>query len=135
MFGLRKLGGALLAATALAMAGCVAAAGAAAGAGAATYVQSASPESALEGGIDQASSWTMAAYRDLGIAIAENDSKDGGKKREFEGKAANGETVHVTLVSQDNGTTSVQVTARKRAVEYDKDYARTVLAQIMSRRS
>ena len=135
MSELRKLAGAAIAAAAFAMGGCAVAAGAAAGGGAVAYVQSASQESALEGGIDQASAWTMAAYRDLGIAVTENDSKDGGRKRELEGKAGNGETVHASLVAQDNGMTNVQVTAKKNKVEYDKDYARTVLGQSMLKRS
>lgn len=119
---------------AIGLGGCAAAAGAAAGAGAVEYVQAASPESAVNGTLDQATNWTLAAFQDLGIAVTENDLKESGQKREIEGKSSGGESVHVTLQPQANGTTTVHVTAKKNAVEYDKKYAQQVLAQIMSKR-
>ncbi len=134
MCRMRVIAGLALAIAAVGSVGCAAAAGAAAGAGAVEYVQAASPESAVNGTLDQATSWTLAAFQDLGISVTENDLKDSGQKREIEGKSGSGESVHVTLQPQANGTTSVHVTAKKNTVEYDKQYARQVLAQIMSKR-
>ena len=134
MFRVRIVAGvALTAAAAAGIGGCAAAAGAAAGAGAVEYVQAASPESAVMAGVDQTAGWTLAAFHDLGISVTENELKDNGKNREIEG-SGNGETVHVTLEPQPDGTTTVQVTAKRNAVQYDKQYAQRVLAQIMSKR-
>ncbi len=135
MYGVRTLAGlALAAAVAVGMGGCAAAAGAAAGAGAAEYVQAASPESAVNASIDQAAGWTLAAFRELGIAVTQNELKDNGQNREIEGTSGSGESIHVTLEPQANGTTTIQVTAKKNTVQYDKGYAQKILAQILSKR-
>ncbi len=126
--------GLVLAAGAAGLGGCAAAAGAAAGAGAVEYAQSASPESAVNASLDQAASWTLAAFQDLGITVTQNELKDNGQNREIEGTSGSGESIHVTLEPQANGTTTIQVTAKKNTVQYDKSYAQTILAQILSKR-
>jgi len=114
--------GLALAAAAAGLGGCASGEGAAA----VLYAQPASPGTFVTVGWDQAGAWTLAAFRELGIAVTKDKLRDDGEKREIEGRTRSGENVQVTIEPRDNGSTTLYVAA-------DKELARTVLARILAR--
>jgi len=129
MFGLRGMAGAVIVAAAVSVGGC--ASGGAAGA--VSYVAPAPPENTISGKLQQAESWTLSAFRDLGISVKENEMKDNGK-REIEGEASNGDHVKVTLQPQANGKTMILVMSTNNSTQDDKAYSRKVLERILSKK-
>ncbi len=118
----------LFAGAGLNLPGCVVAA-VAAGAGGGVYFTSRGAESLVEGSIEQVAAHTEAALRDLLITPTGNSTKHSGDQREYRG--TKGELdVTVKLERKTPSTTTVEVTARKNLAEWDKDYAKQVLAKI-----
>jgi len=110
--------------------GCVAAA--AAGAAGAIYATTRGAESLVKGSVSDVAAHAQAVMREMGIPEEASSSGDGGAKREFKGKKGDLDvTIH--LEQQDAATTKVEVSAQKNLAEWDKDYARQVLEQIVKR--
>ena len=118
----------LLAVAGLNLPGCVVAA-VGAGAGGGIYLTSRGAESLVEGSIERVAARTEAVFRDMLITPTGNSTRNSGDKREFQG--TKGELdVRVKLERKTPGTTTVEVTARRNLAEWDKDYAKQVLAKI-----
>jgi hypothetical protein len=62
-----------------------------------------------------------------------SSTDDSGAKQEFKGKHADLD-VTIQLERQDSATTKTEVYARKNLAEWDKDFARQVLEQIVKQR-
>src|SRR5512135_1144769 len=124
--GLAALGLALLG-----MGGCVVAA-AGAGAGGGIYYSGRGVESVVTTPVDRTYSAAEQAFAQLGIHQTKTSAEQEGAldRREINGASADRE-VTVTLVTEGSGT-KVQVVARKSAVTWDKDLARTILARIVA---
>lgn len=118
----------LLAGAGLNLPGCVVAA-AAAGAGGGVYLTSRGAESLVQGSIDQVAARTEAVFHDMLITPTESSTKNSGDKREYRGTKGDLD-VTVKLERKTPSTTTVAVTARKNLAEWDKDYAKEVLAKI-----
>jgi hypothetical protein len=110
--------------------GCAsAAARAPAGAGAAIYTSDQGATSLVGGTLDRAARATRRAFDDLGIGTTEVETRH--DERDFTGSKGDLEVkAKLKVVS---GGTQIDVSARKNAVEWDKQSARQVLARIVSR--
>jgi DNA-binding protein YbaB len=89
-------------------------------------------ESTLNGTIDQNWSRALATFQSMGIMQSDTKVENNGAERKLEGM--HGETmVTVVMRSKDNNTTFVEVTAKKSMVDYDRDYAKQVLTDMVHR--
>lgn len=120
---------ALIASLAGAASACLAAA---AGAGAATgiYLTSRGAESLVDASIGDVAGRAEKAFTEFDIVQDASSSERGGDERELKGKKGDLD-VTVAMERQSPNTTKVEVTARKSTVEWDKDFARQVLANIV----
>jgi hypothetical protein len=109
----------------------VAAAGAGAGGG--IYFTQRGVESVVPATVDRTAAATEQAFADLKIRRTKLQTEQGdkGEKREVEGSAGERD-ISVTLSYENTHSTRVQVVAKKSAVSWDKDYARTVLDHIVA---
>jgi hypothetical protein len=122
---------AVVLACALPAGGCVAAA--AAGAAGAIYATTRGVESLVSGSVDQVAARVPPVMRQLSIAQTGSSTEDSGAKREFKGTHGDLDvTIH--LERQDSATTKAEVTARKNLAEWDKDYARQVMQELVKQR-
>jgi hypothetical protein len=122
---------ALALALVLPMAGCVAAA-AAAGAGAGVYLTTRGAESLIDNSIDQVATRAQAVMSEEGIVPDASSTEQGGDKREFKGKKGDLD-VTIQLERKSPTTTRVEVTARKNAAEWDKEYGQQLLSRIVQK--
>jgi hypothetical protein len=122
---------ALALALVLPMAGCLAAA-AAAGAGAGIYLTTRGAESLVDNSVDQVAQRAQAVMSEEGIVPDASSIEQGGDKREFKGKKGDLD-VTIQLERKSPTTTRVEVTARKNAAEWDKEYAQQLLSRIVQK--
>jgi hypothetical protein len=118
-------------ACALPATGCVAAA--ADGAAGAIYATTRGAESLVAGTIDRVAARVPPLMRQMNITQTGSSTDDSGAKQEFKGKHADLD-VTIQLERQDSATTKTEVYARKNLAEWDKDFARQVLEQIVKQR-
>jgi hypothetical protein len=119
-------------ATALLLGGCVVAA-AGAGAGGGIYFTQRGVESIVPATVERAATATTQAFGQLKVHQTKSQVEQGedGEKREIEGTAGDRE-VSVTLKGEGKNATRVQVVAKRTAVTWDKDFARSVLDKIVA---
>jgi len=109
----------------------VAAAGAGAGGG--IYLTQRGVESVVPVSVDRAATATTRAFDELKIHQTKSatEQEADGEKREVEGTAGDRE-ISVTIKAEQTNSSRVQVVAKKSAVTWDKDYARTILDRIVA---
>jgi len=115
----------------LALGGCLFAA-AGAGAGGGIYFFDRGVGSVVTAPVAKASSATQQTFQEMGINQKKTSTEQQGDKdkREIDGATADRD---VTVTIQTEGTGSrIQVVARKSAVTWDKDFARTILQRIVA---
>ncbi|CAN5200574.1 hypothetical protein BH20GEM2_BH20GEM2_10440 [soil metagenome] len=111
---------------------CLAAA-AAAGAGGAIYATTRGAASTVAGSPGEVFATSVAVFQEMGIRRTGESSEDDGVERELRGTIDDMEiTVHIEAA--EGSTSTVEVTARENAVEYDKEYAEDILRRIVARR-
>ena len=117
---------------ALLLAGCVVAA-AGAGAGGGIYFTQRGVESVVPATVGRAAAATTEAFGQLKVRQTKSQVEQGddGEQREIEGTAGDRE-VTVTLKPEGKNGTRVQVVAKRTAVTWDKDFARSVLDKIVA---
>ena len=117
---------------ALLLAGCVVAA-AGAGAGGGIYFTQRGVESVVPVPVERAATAAGQAFEQLKIRQTKSQVEQGddGERREIEG-TADAREVSVTLKVERNNATRVQVVAKRSAVTWDKDFARSVLDKIVA---
>lgn len=125
------IGWALVLSLLLPVAGCAAGA-AAAGAGAGIYLTSRGAESLVESSIDQVTARAREVMSEQAIVPEASNVEQGGDKRELKGKKGDLD-VTINLEQKSSKTTRVEVSARKNAVEWDKDYAQQLLSRIIEK--
>jgi hypothetical protein len=106
--------------------GCMAAA-VGAGAGAGVYLNSQGATSMVSAPSATVAARVPAALSALGITVT-GHSLDG-DEHEWSGTRG-GEEIHVQVKAQSSGTSEVSASARKNMAEWDKDFARTIVARI-----
>jgi hypothetical protein len=116
----------------LLLAGCLVAA-AGAGAGGGIYLTQRGVESLVPTTVERAATATTQAFGQLKVHQTKSQVEQGddGEQREIEGTAGDRE-VSVTLKAEGKNATRVQVVAKRTAVTWDKDFARSVLDQIVA---
>lgn len=120
----------MLVALPLAASGCLFAA-AGAGAGGGIYFNDRGVGSVVTAPVARASSATEQAFQEMGISQKKTSTTQEGTqdKREIEGSTSDRD---VTVSIQTEGSGSrINVVARKSAVTWDKDFARTILQRIV----
>ena len=103
-----------------------------AGAGAAVAYTNRGAKSVVGGSVDQVFDRSAAVFQQLGITETGRGVEESGAKRRLAGMK--GETeVTVELTRESATTTSVEVIAKKNPVDFDKDFANTVLTRIVQK--
>lgn len=128
---IRSLRWALLAALVTSAPACLAAAAAAGAGGAIAWTQRGA-SSSVPGSVEQVYQRAEAVFRDMGITATGQSSGDGGAERSLKGTREDTE-VTVEIERESASTAQVEVYARRNTVEFDRNYARDVLARIVSR--
>ena len=119
-----------LLAIALPSTGCVAAA--AAGAAGGIYLTSRGAESVVEAPVDELAGRAEAVMSEMGIVKDGESTEDGGARQVLKGKKGDLD-VTIDIERESESTAKVEVTARKNLAEWDKDYAKEVLNQIVQK--
>jgi hypothetical protein len=128
---LRRLKAALLGAVVATGSGCLAAAGAGLGAG--IYLSDRGAESLVAAPIDRTFTAAQEVFADMNLTgiRTSGERSEAGEERQLDGKR--GDTnVKVTLRAEGDGT-RVEVVASEDMVVWDKDLAREVLQQIVTK--
>jgi hypothetical protein len=83
----------------------------------------------FQGRVSQVNDRVQSAFNDLGIRTTSSQTSDSGKSQEITGK--NGDkTITVDMKEAGKGTTEVEVVAREGSLQWNEDYAETVLSKI-----
>lgn len=112
--------------------GCLVAA-AGAGAGGAIYISDRGVESLVAAPVDRTFSAAREAFSELGVTETKTkaEQEGSGEKRELSGETGDRE---ITVSFRTEGSsTRVEVVARRSAVTWDKDFARRIMEEIVSR--
>ena len=119
-----------LAATPLALSGCFLVAAGAGAAGAIAYTTRGAT-SDVSGSVDAVFGRAVSAFSGAGISETGRSTEDNGTKRKLVGTKGEQE-VTVELNRSSATTTKVEVIAKKNAVDYDKELAKSVLDRILA---
>jgi hypothetical protein len=117
-------------AAALLSTGCLAAA--AAGAAGGVYLTSRGAEAVIEGSVSDVASRAQSVMSEKGIVKEDESTENQGAKHVLKGKDGDLD-VTIDINRETDKTTKVEVTARKNLAEWDKDYAKQVLNQIVAK--
>ena len=117
-------------AAALVSTGCLAAA--AAGAAGGVYATTRGAESLIEAPVDDVASRAEAVMGEMGIVKEGETTESEGDKHVLRGKQGDLD-VNIDINRESPTTSKVEVTARKNLAEWDKDYAKEVLARIVQK--
>jgi hypothetical protein len=119
-----------LLAIALPSTGCLAAA--AAGAAGGIYLTSRGAESVVEGSVAEIADRAEAVMGEMAIVKDRESTEDGGSRQVLKGKKGDLD-VTIDIEQESESTAKVEVTARENLAEWDKDYAKEVLDQIVQK--
>lgn len=110
--------------------GCVAAAAGAGAAGAGYYFTQHGVGSTVNAQVDDVAARTQEVFAQQGIEVTKTTDQPGADHRTFEGKKGELD-VSVDIQREGDTQSKVEVSAKKSYVQYDKDYARTVMDRIV----
>jgi hypothetical protein len=111
---------------------CAPAAVAGAGAASAVYLTSRGAKAEVKGNTDAVASDSRQVLADQAIQVTSDKVEKSGQHRELQGKKGDTD-VTITIDRRDDQTSEVEVTARKSAVTWDKDYAKSILGEIVQK--
>ena len=120
----------VLAASPLAAGGCFLVAAGAGAAGAIAYTNRGAT-SVVAGNVDQVFARAVAAFQQAGITETGRSTENSGGQRKLIGSKGEYE-VTAELNRTTDSTTKVEITAKKSAVEYDKEMAKDILNRILT---
>lgn len=120
----------VLATSPLAVGGCFLVAAGAGAAGAIAYTNLGAT-SVVAGTVDQVFDRATVAFQQAAIAETGRSTEDSGQQRKIIGTKGEYE-VTAEFNRTTDSTTKVEITARKSAVEYDKEMAKDVLTRILT---
>jgi hypothetical protein len=121
----------ILAASPFVAGGCFLVAAGAGAAGAIAYTNRGATSN-VPGTVDQVFDRTTTAFKAAGVAETGRSTANNGEQRKLVG--TKGEYEVTAEINRSNDTTAkVEVTAKKSAVEYDKEMAKDVLNRILAR--
>jgi hypothetical protein len=111
-------------------AGCVAAA--AAGAAGGVYLTTRGAESVIAAPVDEVAGRAESVMTDLAIVKDGESTEAAGDKHVLKGKKGDLD-ITIAIEAENDSTSKVEVTARENLAEWDKDYAKEVLNQIVQK--
>ena len=120
----------VLATSPLAAGGCFLVAAGAGAAGAVAYTNRGAT-SVMTGTVDQVFDRAAVAFQQAAITETGRSTEDSGRQRKIIGTKGEYE-VTAELNRTTDSTTKVEITARKSAVEYDKELAKDILQRILA---
>jgi hypothetical protein len=109
---------------------CVPAAAAGAGAATAVYLTSRGAKAQVKGTTEEVEADSRKVLSAEAVQITDEKIQNGGLHRELQGRKGDVD-VTISIDRKDDKSSEVEVTARKSAVTWDKDYARTILNSIV----
>lgn len=115
----------------LAAPGCLAVAAGAGAAGAVAWTQRGA-SSLAEGGVNEVFERSIAVFEQMGITRTGDATRASGAERSLTGRKDDMD-VTVEMTRETATTTRVEVLARRNEVQYERGYARDVLARIVAR--
>lgn len=83
----------------------------------------------LQGSVSEINDRAQSAFKDLGIQTTGTQTSEAGQQKQLTGKVGD-KTVTVDMKSVGPGVTQVDVVAREGSLQWNEDYARTVLSKI-----
>jgi hypothetical protein len=120
----------VLAASPLAAGGCFLVAAGAGAAGAIAYTNRGAT-SVVAGSVDQVFDRAASAFQQAGISETGRSTENSGRERKLIGTKGEYEVIAELNRSTDS-TTKVEITAKKNAVEYDKELAKDILNRMLT---
>lgn len=111
--------------------GCMTAAVAGAGAGAALAYDDRGVSTTMQGSVDGVFARAQTVFREMGITETAQDND--GDERELKGQAGNGLEITVDIEAESATMVQVAVFAQRNTVNWDREYARSVMERIMAR--
>ena len=108
--------------------GCMAAA-VGAGAGAGVYLTSQGASGMVNNSAGAVAARVPSVLQDLGVTVTGHNVQNSGAEHEWTGRRGEDE-IHVQVKAESSGTTQVTASAKKNMAEWDKDFARTIVARI-----
>lgn len=121
----------VLAALPLTTSGCFLVAAGAGAAGAIAYTNRGAT-SVVSGSVDQVFDRGVAAFQQAGITETGRSTAENGTERKLVGSKGEYE-VTAELTRSTDSTTKVEITARKSAVEYDREMAKDILNRMLAK--
>jgi hypothetical protein len=109
---------------------CVPAAAAGAGAASAVYLTSRGAKAEVKGTPEEVEADSKKVLSEQAVQITDEKIEKSGTHRELQGKKGDID-VTISIDRRDDKSSEVEVTARKSAVTWDKDYAKTILSSIV----
>ena len=109
---------------------CVPAAAAGAGAASAVYLTSRGAKAQVKGTTEEVEADSRKVLSEQAVQITDEKIEDGGKRRQLQGKKGDLD-VTISIDRKDDKTSEVEVSARRNAVSWDQDYARSLLTSIV----
>lgn len=104
-----------------------------AGPAAGIYFSGQRAESVVQDDLPVVAARTHAALADLGVTLVSGDAEPRDLDLEIRGSGPEGRAVHVELEEDADGNTRVRAWVRKNSLEWDRQYARTVVEHIVQR--
>lgn len=117
-------------AAALLSTGCLAAA--AAGAAGGAYLTTRGAEAVVEGSVSDVAARAQSVMGEMNIVKEDESTEDQGAKHVLKGKDGDLD-VTIEINRETDKTSKVEVTARENLAEWDKDYAKRVVNQIVEK--
>lgn len=128
----RSASWALLALVVAVSGGCLAAA-AGAGAAGGIYLTNQGASGVVDGSVNTVAGRIPGVLSEMGIQVTGHGTEDNGNEHNWAGTRGDLE-VKVELKRESDTTSRVNVSARENAVEWDKDFARSVVQRIVQAR-
>lgn len=131
---LRSASAALFLAWGASFSGCAAAVVGAGGAVAGIAYNDRGVESDVKGSVKTVEHHTAESFKQMGIKMTENEVKDAGTQRTYEGRKGDTD-VTVKMKHTTADMTHVEVYAKSGTLKWDKDYAKEVMQAIVKKSS
>jgi hypothetical protein len=91
-----------------------------------------STSSDIKGSVSEVNSRTQDVFKEMGINVTGSQIKASGKEQDLTGKAGD-KTVTVQMKEFSAGETHVEVTAKEGSLQWNEDYARSVLSKLVEK--
>jgi hypothetical protein len=97
-----------------------------------TAITHESTSSDIKGSVSEVNSRTQDVFKEMGIDLTGSQTQASGKEQDLTGKAGD-KTVTVQMKEISTGVTHVQVTAKEGSLQWNEDYARSVLSKLVEK--